>query len=77
MSDNLKTANAPDVYTLEAFVEGVRFISGEENPAYFMEPGHDIVWVVGDNQPEKDSAAGKRLYALGFHYDSDGWAWFT
>jgi hypothetical protein len=67
---------APKAHSLEAFVFGVKMITGETNPDYFMEAGHDIVWIVGD-KVEMDSKQGDYLEELGFHWEDDGWAWYV
>lgn len=68
----------PNPNTLDAFVFGVKIITGETNPEYFMEAGHDIVWITGDEVDEK-SKQGEYLEQLGFHWDSSSgcWAWFV
>lgn len=78
----------PKAKTVAGFVEALtilaRYMENGMDEGFFSGAEHDCFYVstksVDDNaQPDKKSADGKRLRALGWHFDggSDGWAYFT
>lgn len=44
---------------------------------YFMGAEHDELFIYDTEEITEDSEDGKRLEALGFHYNGEGWSYFT
>lgn len=44
---------------------------------FFMGAEHDELFIYDSDDIAEDSEDGKRLEALGFHFNGEGWSYFT
>lgn len=70
--------------TIEGFIEALQIIARYNKDGlkkkFLLNAEHDILYTDTDIEtPTEDSEDGKRLDALGWHYDKsvDSWAYFT
>ena len=80
MSDD-NYMSAPNAKSVEAVIEALQiFAKHYENglgQKYFMGAEHDELFIYDSDGIAEDSGDGKRLDALGFHYNGEGWSYFT
>lgn len=79
--DNLYMSD-PKAKTVSGFIEALtilaKYMREGMDAAHFTAAEHDILYVMTQEELEKNSSDGHRLIALGWHLDDDGsWAYFT
>lgn len=79
--DNDQYMKAPEANSLRGLIEALGILAASLpnglDEKYTLDAEHDVFWCSGD--VDRKSDAGRRLIALGWHWDDDveRWAYFT
>jgi hypothetical protein len=80
MSDD-NYMSAPNAKSVGAFIEALgifaKHYDGGMDKSFFMGAEHDELFIYDSDTISEESEDGQRLNALGFHYNGEGWSFFT